>query len=163
MSIRHREQSSSRAIVIASNRHCEQPSLRATVIASNRHCERSEAIHGPAAARSPIHSPLVRRRLAGHATSPCTAHSGGRVVPTPDHRLSLGCFALLAVTVRRRSDRTRWRTSSPIVWTAAPSVVGALQGDWIARATDRLAAADSGALAPDRIARIVAPIPTSRV
>jgi hypothetical protein len=34
-----------------------------------------------------------------------------------------------------------------------------LQRDWIARATDRLAAADSGALAPHRIARIVPPDP----
>jgi small conductance mechanosensitive channel len=40
---------------------------------------------------------------------------------------------------------------------AAPSDVGALQRDWIARATDRWAAADSGALAPHRIARIVPP------
>ena len=40
---------------------------------------------------------------------------------------------------------------------AAPSDIGSLQRDWIARAKDRLAAADAGALEPHRIARLVPP------
>jgi small conductance mechanosensitive channel len=40
---------------------------------------------------------------------------------------------------------------------AAPSDIGGLQRDWIARAKDRLAGADMAALAPHRIARIVPP------
>jgi hypothetical protein len=55
-------------------------------------------------------------------------------------------------------DRLDGGESSVIcrLW-AAPANVGALQRDWIAKAKDRLTAADGEALAPHGIARIVPP------